>query len=881
MNVSATETEVYHTPAPQQCQPSSPALLLPALDLTFVEVDFAQPQKARGICCSVKNVWYSKNHWPEDEQCARLFKKAHETQRMLEPELENIWNPVSKWGSFRKKALASTPPYAIELRMAGPRRDAEEQITVQPSVWIRTTDEAIRASTPWKELKCRVEKLGLHSPQYASIYAEGGLRLADDGVAVAKEHLALDKGITFPGGEVLYTHIQAKPPRGSACGLLCLTTLIRDNTILEQNLSRIGGLISYKSSRQGVTSGHVMLQHFLRSGFEDSLSAVPGERPGGDDRAGSPSGSSDAQESDDDLELIENHQSWNGGQHAAQVLGHVDLAGLTQWISVTPSDTINFIAQAQKDPTQSSTWRVHLPRRPIPADFALISGIADWEYDNHYLNPLAQEFQHGVSLGEKKWVSGYRDDISLRAGDVLILVGPESQHTLASLQTSRIPLIIDGATFWTRKLSLKAPLGRGTSGSWVIDKICGALCGSIIAVFDGEPCALMITAQTLLSDISNYSSLAAEQTTPPVVAQSLGQSVQATTASEARDGYTANPQGKFAQSHWENTGTSDDDQAESIDAGSSLCEDTASSTTSIASSIFKYQVIDGRTYQLAYGKYWAPNDETASEALDILHHTSTLVLDGKLYLAPLEKKEIRKVLDIGTGTGIWAIDFSDEFPEAEVIGIDISPIQPTWVPPNVRFEIDDFTLDWTFHDDLADFIHMRFLRGSVSDWHALYKNAFRATKPGGWIETHEDNPVFYSHDGSIKDGSAIARWGKLFQGGSEKLGRCFTPIPHNLQEEGLEAAGFVDIQSRIIQVPVGSWPKEERLKEIGLLAKMSLSVDVQGQIGFMAHLCGWTSEEIAVYCTRFRDELESMTAHAYYDQQIVWGRKPEKGEASL
>ena len=37
----------------------------------------------------------------------------------------------------------------------------------------------------------------------------------------------------------------------------------------------------------------------------------------------------------------------------------------------------------------------------------------------------------------------------------------------------------------------------------------------------------------------------------------------------------------------------------------------------------------------------------------------TLILDNKLYLAPIEKN-IQKALDIGTGTGIWAIDFADE-----------------------------------------------------------------------------------------------------------------------------------------------------------------------------------------------------------------------------
>lgn len=33
-----------------------------------------------------------------------------------------------------------------------------------------------------------------------------------------------------------------------------------------------------------------------------------------------------------------------------------------------------------------------------------------------------------------------------------------------------------------------------------------------------------------------------------------------------------------------------------------------------------------------------------------------LMLDGKLYLAPIGD-EIHNVLDVGTGTGIWAIDF--------------------------------------------------------------------------------------------------------------------------------------------------------------------------------------------------------------------------------
>jgi hypothetical protein len=51
------------------------------------------------------------------------------------------------------------------------------------------------------------------------------------------------------------------------------------------------------------------------------------------------------------------------------------------------------------------------------------------------------------------------------------------------------------------------------------------------------------------------------------------------------------------------------------------------------------------------------------------------------------------------------------------------------VPPNVRFEIDDFTEPWLFKKDHFDFIHVRSLYGCVADWSAFYKEALEYEQP--------------------------------------------------------------------------------------------------------------------------------------------------------
>jgi hypothetical protein len=70
-------------------------------------------------------------------------------------------------------------------------------------------------------------------------------------------------------------------------------------------------------------------------------------------------------------------------------------------------------------------------------------------------------------------------------------------------------------------------------------------------------------------------------------------------------------------------------------------------------------------------------------------------------------------------------DFGDQFPSAEVIGVDISPTQPTFTAPNVKFELDDVQLEWTYQPNSFDYIHVRCMLGAIQDWAHLYREIYK------------------------------------------------------------------------------------------------------------------------------------------------------------
>lgn len=218
----------------------------------------------------------------------------------------------------------------------------------------------------------------------------------------------------------------------------------------------------------------------------------------------------------------------------------------------------------------------------------------------------------------------------------------------------------------------------------------------------------------------------------------------------------------------------------------------------------RYVEVGGRRH-LADAPYVLPRDDQEVNRLDFQHYMLRSALRGN-FAAPLRSPA--SILDVGSGTGRWAMEMAAYFPDTNVVatdivtptgenvaapgfGLDRRPANFTFVPGNVLNGL-------SFADGSFDFVHMRLLLFALPEasWPQVVRELVRVTRPGGWIELVETGPQQSGGPGMDK----IVQWIT-----EASMRRGVNPLLGPRIADFLAGAGAINVTRRDFTLPVGEY----------------------------------------------------------------------------
>ncbi|KAJ5710493.1 S-adenosyl-L-methionine-dependent methyltransferase [Penicillium malachiteum] len=286
----------------------------------------------------------------------------------------------------------------------------------------------------------------------------------------------------------------------------------------------------------------------------------------------------------------------------------------------------------------------------------------------------------------------------------------------------------------------------------------------------------------------------------------------------------------------------------------------------VVSEVTNYKYQNGRCYNIK-----PDGIEDEFEEVDMGQHVYGLLYKGQLFQSPIDSPS--RVLDVGAGSGKWAMDMGVMYPDATITGVDLSPIQPSWTPGNVKFDVEDVNKEWNYADKF-DLIHVQGMAGMIKDWAYLSGQAMNTLTPGGYLEIHDFLLGTTSDDGTLSSDSNLTRFNDYIVKRYHILE--MDHFPSTRIQESLERAGFLDIQRKMFYVPTNTWPMDQETSELGRFWNLHFMEAIQGSIELFVKFGGLSQEDALSFTESVQAEVNNRRIHAYDVVYVFTARKPDE-----
>ncbi|KAK4211705.1 S-adenosyl-L-methionine-dependent methyltransferase, partial [Rhypophila decipiens] len=304
--------------------------------------------------------------------------------------------------------------------------------------------------------------------------------------------------------------------------------------------------------------------------------------------------------------------------------------------------------------------------------------------------------------------------------------------------------------------------------------------------------------------------------------------------------------------------------------------------------VFVHHNREFQRYAVENGVYFAPVDDDEVERLQYMHQIFNMMFDSRLIFPPIPRP--RRILDLGYGSGSWAIEAAEQYPECEVcdlqsvsfsvisfvvFGIDIYPYpMPVDMPPNLIVQVDDLNSPSTFSSNSFDLVHSRMMAGGIhaNRWTNYMADILRVLRPGGWCQMVEIYFNAQSDNGTLTANHALQVWSQRYMQSIQPYKDPRAPL--RLQN-WMTQAGFVEVESRLVPLPLSGWSNDPRDNEIGtsnranvhrLLSALSIYPFTQA--------LGMTLADVQLLVAQAHNEADNPAFKAYFPVYVCIGRKP-------
>ncbi|KAJ3499543.1 hypothetical protein NLG97_g248 [Lecanicillium saksenae] len=262
----------------------------------------------------------------------------------------------------------------------------------------------------------------------------------------------------------------------------------------------------------------------------------------------------------------------------------------------------------------------------------------------------------------------------------------------------------------------------------------------------------------------------------------------------------------------------------------------------------------GRYYGNWRNSYHFPIDSEELTRLDMLNKFFYLARGGQAFSSPLRRGGQTRVLDLGTGTGIWAIQVAEDVdPVPHVMAVDLHKIQPALLVGTPSY-----------------------LQATISNnsWPATYQKAFKHTAPGGHLEQVEIEWVPRWEGATMPECSALLEWSQKFLSGMDEFHRSARLSGPNVRRM-VETAGYVDFKETIIRCCVSPWchGQGETLVANWFNICFTEGIEAMSLVPLMEK-CYMTLCQVKALQARVKRESCNLKFHAYFNMHVWVARRP-------